>query len=159
MVREKMIAKRSLEATPSPQPVDQNAVGFRKMILEADITQLVDLKNPEMSDLTAKFGPGTKLHKFVYPGKGRAHIGHAPANPPLRSELYREFPELIGKRYTVTAQELERLVHVITRRWKKVLAYQPTLTLLVGDQECGELEARPPHACLPRHGRAPRCRG
>ena len=159
MAREKQLSKRSHAATASPLPVDQMAEGFRQMIVEADITQLVDLKNPEMSDITAKFGPGTKLHKFVYPGKGRAHIGHAPANPPLRSDLYREFPVLIGKRYAVSAQEMDRVVHGITRRWKKVRALQRPLTLVVGDQECGELEARPPHACLPRHGRAHRCRG
>lgn len=131
MAREKQVAIKSL-FPPTPESsesdeeedeivmIDASPSAVQSLLKKAPITQLVDLGDPEMSELTAKFAIGSKFYSYVYPGKGGAHLGHAPANPPLRSPLYTTYPELIGVRYAAKLRELELLKPGISRRWKMV---------------------------------------
>lgn len=119
MVRTKQTCRKSLKPTDdsSVLPDSQEA---RVAVQSVGLTQLVDLAQPENSDITAKFAPGSKYFSFVYPGNGSLHIGHAPRPPPVRSDIYKEHEELIGKKYAMSTAELDKVLPGIIRRWKKV---------------------------------------
>lgn len=97
---------------------------IRDAINEADVTQVIDLQVPEDTCLTAFFAEGSKAHIYLWPGVV-AKIGHTPhsnssGRPPLRSSLYSQYPELVGKVYSVSLREMEKARPGIARRWKKV---------------------------------------
>lgn len=136
-MRPKLVAKRALQKVDAEEEVeseeefvDNQPDAIRQKLCKVPLTQLVDLGNPGASEITSKFAPGSKYFRLVYPGKGSSHIGHSPQMPPLRSDLYGTNPEIIGKRYAMSAKDLDRDVPGITRRWKKVRACPSSLTCL-----------------------------
>lgn len=118
----KQIAAEAAEALELA--VVPSAQFIQEAINEADVTQVIDLGVPEDTCLTAFFAEGSKAHSYLWPGKV-AKIGHTPhsnssGRPPLRSALYSQYPELMGKVYSVPLREMEKVRPGISRRWKKV---------------------------------------
>lgn len=123
----KEAAAQVAEQVDTPSPVLQTRTELWKLLKCAEVTQTLDLAQPDASELTAKFGSNSKFHHLVYPGTC-AHLGDTPRPPPLRSALYAQFPELQGKRYATSAKDLDAEHQGIVRRWKKVRAMCARLT-------------------------------
>jgi hypothetical protein len=129
MPRMKQVAaSRAVVVVDEPIEPDSSPAAIQFLLDKASVTQLVDLENPELSELTAKFGIGSKYYDFLFPGNGSSHLGQAPVHPPLRSMIYGTHPEFIGVKYAVHLKDLEMQRPGITRRWKSVTPPYPLLT-------------------------------
>jgi hypothetical protein len=122
--KQKALKQIAAEAEAAKLVVLPSVQFIRDAINEADVTQVIDLHVPENTCLTAFFAEGSKAHQYLWPGVV-AKIGHTPhsnssGRPPLRSLLYSQYPELVGKVYSVSLREMEKARPGIARRWKKV---------------------------------------
>jgi hypothetical protein len=120
MARHKQVSKKRKSQLDSDAAAKASPAVVQEKLADGEVTQLLELANPELSGLTAKFTIGSKYYEYVYPGNGSRHLGQAPTDPPLRSPLYRTNPELVGAKYAITLHEMEYHKPGITMRWKKV---------------------------------------
>ena len=144
LAREEDELSAGARVMPTPEDVES-------ALNDAHVTQVIHLGAPEESLLTAFFGEGSKVHSYLWPGD-ISKIGHTPhsnsrGKPPLRSALYIQHPELVGKVYSVPLREMERVHPGISRRWKKVCfsrmcmndmwLYRPSRTAICGKGKHG----------------------
>ena len=122
--KQKALKQIAAEAEAAKLAVLPSVQVIRDAINEADVTQVIDLHVPENTCLTDFVAEGSKAHQYLWPGVV-AKIGHTPhsnssGRPPLRSLLYSQYPELVGKVYSVSLREMAKARPGIARRWKKV---------------------------------------